>query len=69
MKTQAELAFKKLDNNGDGRLDKNEIRSHLRGLGGSNMHDREAILKRFFETCDANGDGKIDLDEWLVLYK
>ena len=32
------------------------------------MYDREATLQHFFETSDANGDGKIDFAEWLVLY-
>ena len=65
---QAQLDFVKLDKNGDGRIDKNEVRSHLRSLGGKNMYNREAILKRFFDRYDTNGDGKIDNAEWLELY-
>ena len=62
------MIFDKLDKNGDGTLDEREIRQYLQTLGGKNMYDREAILKRFFKTTDANGDGKIDKAEWLVLY-
>ena len=47
---QAELDFKNLDKNKDGRLDKNEIRRHLQKIGqGYNMHDREVIHKQFFD--------------------
>ena len=68
---QVWLDFRKIDKNGDGRIDKNEVRSYLQSKGGKNMQeDREAlVLKYFFERIDTNGDGVIDAAEWLELYE
>eukprot|EP01052_Picozoa_sp_SAG31_P024154 SAG31_NODE_2036_length_6607_cov_5.713430_5_plen_250_part_00 len=54
-------AFRKYDKNGDGRLDKKELRAMLADIGFE-MTDRnfELLMKRL----DLGGDGSIDLKEW-----
>ena len=67
--SRAEIEFNRLDINGDGRVDKNEVRQLLWGhLGGSNLFDKEAKIEQFFKRADLNGDGKIDKAEWLEFY-
>ena len=44
--SRAEIEFNRLDINGDGRVDKNEVRQLLWGhLGGSNLFDKEAKIE------------------------
>ena len=62
-------AFKKLDINGDGEVDRTEIMALARsgqGLpGGVNSEEK---INQFFETFDDNGDGKIQQQEWLDFF-
>ena len=51
--------FKKADANGDGSIDKSELKSMLsKGPNGKNISD--ADVDKFFSKVDTNGDGKID---------
>jgi len=68
----AEEAFNKLDINGDGDVDKNEVMQLAdQGEGlpdGANSAEKEAKIKEFFDSFDANGDGKIQKSEWLEFF-
>ena len=61
--TTAEEAFAKLDINGDGEVDRDEVRQlATSGMGLPDNADasvREAKINEFFQSFDANGDGKI----------
>ena len=65
-------AFNKLDLDGNGNVDKEEVRSlATQGLGlpeGDNAEAREAKIGEFFATFDENGDGKISKEEWLSFF-
>jgi hypothetical protein len=51
--------FKKADANGDGSIDKSELKTMLsNGPKGKSMSD--ADVDKIFSTIDTNGDGKID---------
>lgn len=57
-----ETVFKKMDENGDGVLDRDEIDHCIRNLG---FPFEEHELDAFMKHADANGDGKIQYKEWL----
>ena len=66
-------AFSKLDLNGDGSVDKEELRKIAADSGvnfGAEMDvaAREAKIEQFFATFDANGDGKVQMSEWLEFF-
>ena len=65
-------AFNELDLDGNGNVDKEEVRSLVtQGLGlphSGNAAQREAKIAEFFATFDANGDGKISKEEWLGFF-
>ena len=69
---QAEVAFGKLDINGDGEVDRTEIMQLAeQGQGlpdGSNQEAKEAKIKEFLDSFDADGDGKIQKSEWLDFF-
>jgi Ca2+-binding EF-hand superfamily protein len=57
--------FAVFDQNGDGHIDREELRDVLLGLG-ENLADAE--LDSLFAWADSNGDGQIDYDEFCRLY-
>ena len=62
-------AFKKLDINGDGEVDRSEIMALARsGQGLPGGASSEEKINQFFETFDDNGDGKIQQQEWLDFF-
>ena len=59
--------YDKLDANGDGNVDREELIAVARSQGqGRNVP--EADLDSFFENFDANGDGKVSKQEWLDFF-
>lgn len=70
--TTAREAFQKLDLNGDGNVDKDELRQIALqaelGIGNVDAAEREAKIADFFQTFDANGDGKVQLSEWEAFF-
>ena len=68
----AEEAFAKLDINGDGEVDRDEVKQlATSGMGlpdNSDATTREAKINEFFASFDANGDGKIQKQEWLDFF-
>ena len=69
--TTAREAFSKLDVNGDGTVTKEELRglaaTSTDGLGGD-AAQIEAKLEEFVQTFDADGDGKVQMSEWLAFF-
>jgi len=53
--------FAKMDKDGDGQLDREEIKEGLSAMGVSD-EDADAMIK----SADTDGDGKISKNEWLV---
>ena len=68
----AEEAFAKLDINGDGEVDRDEVKQLASsGMGLPDSADqaaKEAKINEFFASFDANGDGKIQKQEWLDFF-
>lgn len=60
-KKQLELAFKKYDLNGDGRLGPDEIAAMMKSIGRN-----EADAKEFMQNVDENNDGVISRDEFAA---
>ncbi|OMJ85801.1 hypothetical protein SteCoe_12794 [Stentor coeruleus] len=54
-----ENAFKRFDKNGDGQIDKEELRESL----GKSAY--ESIVNRMVDEADTNKDGKINFDEFV----
>ncbi|KAJ4986904.1 calcium dependent mitochondrial carrier protein [Stagonosporopsis vannaccii] len=61
--TEKELLalFRGIDNNGDGKLSKDELRDALRRAGLTVPNNK---LDNFFAEVDTNGDGHISFEEW-----
>ncbi|KAJ1477801.1 hypothetical protein T484DRAFT_2996412 [Baffinella frigidus] len=57
--------FTKIDTNGDGTLDKDELHEGLRRLGLVMKDDQ---LKRIMKAADTDGDGTLDYDEFCQFY-
>ena len=68
----AEEAFNKLDLNGDGDVSREEVMALAeQGSGlpdGANAEEKETKIREFFESFDANGDGRIQKSEWLEFF-
>ena len=67
---QAEEAFNKLDINGDGEVDRNEI-CQLAGAGlpeGCDEETKNKKVQEFLDSFDSDGDGKIQKAEWLNFF-
>lgn len=58
-------AFKMFDRNGDGKISSVELGTVLRSLGESLT---EAELEQMIKVVDADGDGEIDLQEFVNLH-
>lgn len=55
--------FRRYDVDGDGRIDREELRQALREAAAS---PSEATLDSSMAALDDNGDGTLDLDEFLA---
>ena len=56
------IVFRRMDNNGDRRFDREELKQGLRE-NGHNLTDDE--FNRIFQHFDRNGDGVINFDEFM----
>ena len=69
VKTDIDGLFNMVDDNGDGFLEKAELRAKMEeGFeplppGMADGMDKEAQIEKFFQIADANADGKISKDE------
>lgn len=61
LQQQAEATFKALDSDGDGLISRDELHASYKGFG---LDLPEAALDHLM-SADTNGDGLIDLEEWL----
>lgn len=64
------IAFQSFDDNGDGWIDNDELRRGFVSFGLGDLDDPDspmAPFKRLVESCDDNGDGKINYKEFLEL--
>ena len=59
--------YDQLDLNGDGNVDREELKAVAARSGGDAGVDSET-LDGFFAQFDANGDGKVSKDEWLAFF-
>ena len=66
---QAEDGYAKLDTNGDGVIDRDELKAMAKEAGqnltGGQM---EAKIDEFLNTFDANNDGVVSKQEWLDFF-
>lgn len=53
--------FDKLDKDGDGQLDHDEIKEGMAAMGVS-----EETVNEMIKSADTDGDGKLSKDEWLI---
>jgi len=61
---QVKQIFKRYDMNEDGFLSKTELRSVLKRLNGNSFSDKE--VDAMMQVADTNGDGKIDVQEFIA---
>jgi len=54
--------FRQVDSDGNGYIDRKELKTVLKRLGNSDISDDE--LEECYKELDKNGDGKIDFDEF-----
>ena len=67
----AGTAFAEVDTDSSGFIERNEVAQLLakEGLGANaDAGQKEAKLKEFFDTFDANNDGKVSKEEWLNFF-
>ncbi|KAK3600750.1 hypothetical protein CHS0354_017042 [Potamilus streckersoni] len=62
---QIRQAFKVFDKDGNGVIDKNELRLAMRTLGEKVS---EADVTEMMRDADTNGDGKIDYEEFARMW-
>ena len=63
-------AFQAFDDNGDGWIDSDELQRGFLSFGLGDLYDSNspmAPFKRLVDSCDDNGDGKINYKEFLEL--
>ena len=63
---QTKEAFKGLDTDGNGTVERAELLALMQQKGGPGV-DMDKI-KEFFDTFDADGDGKVSEAEWLEFF-
>ena len=61
------LEFDAIDENKDGRVDREEMNNYLADQGIDEDH-RIQIIDELFEKADLDGNNRIDLDEFSALY-
>ena len=61
---QARQAWRTFDVNGDGRIDRRELKGALRRFTGKEVSDLEA--QRVFSRIDSNHDGRVEWREFLA---
>jgi len=59
--------FRKLDKDGDGRVDKHEMNQFLQQKGIDDDH-RQQIVEELFSKCDTDHSGRIELGEFVDHY-
>ena len=64
---EAEEAYDKLDTNGDGHIDRDELKAHA-AAAGAKLGTADADVDAFFSTFDANNDGVVSREEWLGFF-
>ncbi|CAI9777106.1 unnamed protein product [Fraxinus pennsylvanica] len=62
--SEKEMVFKYFDENGDGKISKEELRRCVRALGGE-MSDEEAEM--VVQSSDSDGDGMLGLEDFSKL--
>eukprot|EP00397_Hematodinium_sp_SG-2012_P009010 GEMP01009082.1.p1 GENE.GEMP01009082.1~~GEMP01009082.1.p1 ORF type:complete len:495 (+),score=89.47 GEMP01009082.1:164-1648(+) len=62
-------AFNRFDLNGDGRIDKHELKAVLCKSDGLEEVFGESTLKQILMDADQNGDGEIDFSEFLEMMR
>jgi len=63
-KEQIDKVFKAMDLNGDGKLDKNEIKLGYKEYYDKDLDDEE--LNDLFSKVDADGSGEIEYSEFVI---
>ena len=61
------MEFEAIDENKDGRVDRDEMNNYLAQQGIDEDH-RIQIIDELFEKADLDGNNRIDLDEFSALY-
>ena len=59
-------AFAVFDQDGDGKISKDELREIMKALG---QNPTETDLIEYIKECDKNGNGTIDFDEFVEVMK
>ena len=67
-----EESFRKFDKDGNGVIDRKELRAmihHLYQLGGRTRKPSDTEIAHFMKMADIDGDGKIDFEEFVLFMK